>query len=91
MDNNLKNELKEKFNKIYGEGFRLLAIHLDGFSHSVFYDEGNAESKVQIERFSACAPEIAWDERAQKLLENVPHHVYQGNAQELLYVHPNER
>ena len=91
MEKNLKQELKEKFKQIYGEKYRLLAIQLNGFSHSVFYDEGTRDSKIHKDEFSACAPEQKWDENAQKLLGDIPHYMYQNNAKELLYVHPNKR
>lgn len=87
----LKQKLKEKFKQIYGEKYRLLAIQLNGFSHSVFYDEGTYNSRIHTERFSAYAPEQKWDEKSQKLLGDIPHYMYQNNAKELLYVHPNKR
>ena len=87
----LKQELKEKFKKIYGEEYRLLAIQLDGFSHAVIYDKGTRDSEIMKEEVSNYAPELKWDDKAQKLLGDIGHYQYQNNAKEYLYVHPNKR
>lgn len=91
MEKNLKQELKEKFMKIYGKEYRLLAIHLNGFSHSVIYDKGTKDSEIMQDEVSGCAPELSWDDKAKKLLGDIAHYPYQNHAKELLYVHPNKR
>ena len=72
-------------------GKRLLAVKLDGFSHSVWFDGGNAETPVEQEKFSGCMPEGNWLARSQLLLGRYPHHVYQGNHYGHVWIKPDDR
>ena len=87
----MKEKLKIRFRNIYPSKNRLLAIHLNGFSHSVFYDQGTEDSPVTREEFSGCMPEGKWSDKVIDLFEGVGHYSYQGNARELLYIAPEER
>lgn len=96
----MKNELLNKFNKLY-KNCELFAIHLDGFSHSVFYKDNNGER--HIDGMSAYAPEQyeedhetynsrgdkaiqSWNkDRTKVLFMGCPHYSYQGNAKEYVY------
>ena len=90
----MKDVLKKKFEEAYPDK-RLLAIHLDGFSHSVIFDDGSKQSAVQQESYSAYSTEQKNEhfntDNAIKVLSGIPHYEYQGNAIEYLYVLPNER
>jgi len=70
---------------------RLLAVRLNGFSHSVWFDGGNAETQVEQEIFSGCMPEGNWPARAQLLLGRYPHHCYQGNPYGHVWIKPDDR
>lgn len=96
MSKTLKDELKEKFENIH-KGCTLFAIHLDGFSHDVFYKDENG--KRHIDGYSAYAPEQhdephetdggfirAWnDDKTKVLFAGCSHCSYQGNAKEYIY------
>lgn len=94
--NNEKNELQTKFEKLY-KGCTLHAIHLNGFSHTVFYKDENGEKHV--EGVSVYAPEQytrsskhednVWrafnEDKTKVLFLGFPHYAYQNNAKELVY------
>ena len=95
MTNNLKDELQKKFENTH-KGCTLFAIHLDGFSHDVFYKDENG--KRHIDGYSAYAPEQhdephdiggfirAWnDDKTKVLFAGCPHYQYQNNAKEFVY------
>jgi hypothetical protein len=87
----MKKEFKKRFKKIYPAGARLLAVHLDGFSHSLFYDNGKRSDQVIREEFSGCMPEGRWTSRAIEFFKGVWHNSYQNNAQEIIYILPEKR
>ena len=87
----MKNKLLKRFKKAFCPSYRLLAVHLNGFSHSVFFDKGNKKSDVSRLEFSGCAPEISFDPRVKELFEGVPHYCYQGAPEEIIYILPNNR
>ena len=90
MSNSLKDTLKARFNEVY-KNKRLLAIHLNGFSHSVIFDAGTKETEIETETFSAYAPEQSWSKKAEHMFKDVPHHPYQNNAKEILFIAKDER
>lgn len=85
-----KTELNKKFKALY-PGKRLLSVQLDGFSHRVVFDNGKRASKVTFDYFSHCMPEGGWSAQASKFFKNIPNSIYQNNAQEYIFVLPNER
>ena len=83
--------LKQRFNKLFPTK-RLLAFRLDGFSHSLWYDDGNGASDVEQLWYSACAPESPHNTRESTLLLGIyPHYSFQGNAYGHVYVSPANR
>ncbi len=86
----MKARLKKLFKKAYPKN-RLLAIQLNGFSHKVFFDEGTKESQVKCDEWSGCMPEGGWSSRASTLFAGIGHSGYQNNAQEIVYLNPEER
>jgi hypothetical protein len=95
----MKKELKEKFDSLF-IGYRLLAIQLNGFTHSIIFDDGNADSDIIRLSYSGYMGSVEKrlmgikfdDERKlEKLFDGIGHHQYQNNSKELLYIHPNER
>lgn len=71
---------------------RLLAVRLDGFSHSAWYDSGDAESEVEQLWYSACAPESPRNTYKSKRIFGIyPHCIYQGNAYGHIYISPDNR
>lgn len=91
-----KKDLQTKFDRIY-KGCTLYAIHLNGFSHTVFYKDSDGEG--HIDGYSAYAPEQydkalkhedgkwrSWNEDKTKVLFlGFPHYSYQNNAKEYVY------
>lgn len=51
---NLANELKERFERLYKD-CKIFCVHLNGFSHSVFYKD--KDGTKHIDGYSAYAPE----------------------------------
>lgn len=91
-----KNEIdincfKERFDRLF-PAKRLLAFKLDGFSHSLWYDDGNGASDVEQLWYSACAPESPHNTRESKQLLGIyPHYLYQCNPHGHVYVSPDNR
>ncbi len=84
-----KVKLKQKFKKIYPKQARLLAIQLDGFSHSVILDSGKG-TEIRFDRFSHCMPEGDWSSQAAAFFSDIPNAIYQSNAQEIVFVQPGK-
>lgn len=100
MNDENKKTLQTKFENLY-EGCTLYAIHLDGFSHEVFYKD--QDGRKHIDGMSAYAPEQyrddhetynsrgdmaiqSWNKDKTKVLfTGFPHISYQHNAKEYVY------
>jgi hypothetical protein len=85
-----RNRFKVEFAKHYPKK-RLLAVHLNGFTHSVFYDNGKSDDEIQIDRYSYYMPENDWPLGALKMFHNVPHHTFQHEPVEIIYVNAVDR
>lgn len=79
----------KRFKAIYPDK-RLLAVQLNGFSHSVFYDEGKAESDIICESYSMYMPEKP-NAKLAVFFAGYQHHYYKHNAQELVFIKLEER
>lgn len=90
----MKEKLLERFKELF-TGKRLLAVQLDGFSHKIVYDDGSKDSAVKFIGYSSYSPEQKTDDfntdEAIQFFRDVPHHEYQNNADEIVYVQPSER
>ena len=89
-------KLLERFGRLY-KGCKLYCVHLDGFSHSVFYKDEKGHK--HIDGYTAYAPEQydaetlyddgvyrAWNEdKTKAFFLGYLHYCYQNNAQELIY------
>lgn len=87
----MKQEFSEKFKEIY-KGKRLLAVQLNGFNHTLFYDNGDGDSEVEIDRFSLYTK--MGTDKAQKLFENLSldyHYKFKHEPEEILFLTPEER
>lgn len=92
----LKEIFQERFNQMY-PGRRLLAIHLDGFTHTVIFDGGTKDSVIRSELYSSFVgkEEASWygmnNERTVVMFEGFGNSSYQNNPEEIVYVNPEER
>lgn len=90
----MKNILKKKFEEAY-PGKRLLAVHLDGFSHSIIYDSGTKDSDIEQEHYSGYMSQSEKDHygmgKVESVLGDIGHRSYQNKAEEIIYVMPNKR
>lgn len=86
----MKKKLRQRFLKAYPKK-RILAVQLNGFSHKVFYDSGLPFEPVKCDEWSGCMPEGQWSSGASLLFNGIGHSSYQNNAQEIVYVNPEER
>ena len=93
-------ELLERFERLY-KGCKLYCVHLNGFSHSVFYKD--EKGTKHIDGYTAYAPEQyeddhetfnsrgdmaiqSWNkDKTKAFFLGYPHYCYQHNAQELIY------
>ena len=89
LEDELKQELENRFKKLFEPNARLLAIHLNGFSHTVFYDFGKKEDNIELKDYSQYTS--TFDDKLSKLFNGIPHYTYQGNPLEIIYVCPEER
>ena len=92
---NLKTKLAERFKAQYPNK-RLLAVQLNGFSHTIFYDNGNRDSAIEILRFSGYANSIVDtgfenNDTLRPLFAGIPNYEYQHNATEIVYINPEDR
>ena len=99
-----RQEIKHAFHQHFPDR-RLLAIHLDGFSHEVVYDGKKKDTDITYVHVSFyCSeaeelhyhPEEEWDRQreARAFLRDIhrdSHSPYQGNAIEIVFVDPGER
>lgn len=90
-ENELKQELENRFKKLFEPNARLLAIHLNGFSHAVFYDFGKKEDNIESIHYSQYTSMSDFDDKLSELFDRIPHYAYQGSPVEIVYVYPNER
>ena len=90
----MKETILEFFNHHY-QGKRLLSVQLNGFNHTIFYDNGKSDSEIMIERYSAYT-DMGFKKAKEffnTLSEFFPvyHETYKRNPKEILYFHPSER
>lgn len=86
-----RRELKERFKELY-KGKRLLALNLNGFTHSVWYDSGNKDSAIEQEVCSAYTGGMnGFTSKAQELFKGYANYVYQNNAVYITYIEPEKR
>lgn len=88
----IKNEMLQAFKKLY-KGKRLLAVQLNGFNHSLFYDSGKSDSEIEIERHSVYTN--MGDAKGTEFFKAVEldnnNISFKHNPQEIIFVHPSER
>ena len=96
----MKKEFKERWNKLFPNK-RLLAVQLNGFTHSIFYDEKSPRAKVVKGEckqlvYSDCmsmgeARSYGMnEENVVAFFKGYPNCQYQGNAIEIVYVMPKD-
>ena len=87
---------KERFEKLFPKNVRLLAIQLDGFTHCVVYDTGSG-TQIRKELYSSNVGEEEAkmykmnSERVKELFKGFSNYMFQNQAEEIVYVYPNER
>ena len=82
-----KAELKKRFAEKF-PNMRLLAVQLNGFSHSIFCDYGSKTDVVECMDYSDWTGEGM---NLQDIFKGFPHYAYQNNAKEYVYVLPDKR
>jgi hypothetical protein len=94
-----KQLFKARFKQVF-PNYRLLAIQLNGFTHSVYFDSGNADSRIQKLSFSnylgnmekmRMGISIDIDNNLKTLFSGFPNLYYQHNATEIVYILPEKR
>lgn len=82
----MKSNLRMRFKEMY-KNKRLLAIQLNGFTHTIFFDSGK-NSRIECLRFSHY---MDADEKLKYIFSGVYHYCYKHNPKEIIYILPNER
>jgi len=82
--------VEERFESLF-KGKRLLAMKLDGFSHTVAFDNGHEEDEVEVKTYTGYAPELRQDKRVATLFNGIPHGSYQGNPFIYHWIKPDQR
>lgn len=88
--NNLVELLEQRFNLLF-EDKRLLGIKLDGFSHTVAFDNGDKDQEWQVLSYSGYAPEQKYDKRVATLFNGIGHNSYQGDPFMHYWFTPEQR
>jgi len=86
----LENKLQQRFQTFFPKK-RLLAVHLNGFSHCVFFDNGKSKDEIEFESFSGCMPEGRWSYEATMLFAGIGHINYQNAPLEIIFVEREKR
>jgi hypothetical protein len=95
----MKKEFEKRFYELFN-GYRLLAIQLNGFSHSAIVDKGDSSSRIERWEFTnymgydekkAYGKNMNHDKKLSILFDGFGHLSYQHNAKEIIYLNPNER
>lgn len=89
MRNN-RQELQARFKELYPKK-RLLAIQLNGFNHTVFFDNGKATDSIEVERYSPYTVMDKQTQNTEKLFLGFSCYVYKGNPIEYVYKKPEDR
>lgn len=87
----MKNDIKKVFDELY-QGKRLLAVQLNGFNHTILFDSGETDSKIDIDRFSFYTK--MGTDKAKKFFETLKlnHHIeFKHDPKEFVFVDPNDR
>ena len=96
----IKKEFKERWNKLFPNK-RLLAVQLNGFTHSIYYDEKSPRAKVvkgeckKLE-YSGCMSNAEArsygmnDDKVVAFFAGYPNYQYQSNPIEIVYVMPKD-
>lgn len=96
----MKKEFKERWNKLFPNK-RLLAVQLNGFTHSIFYDEKSPRAKVvkgeckQLVYSGGMSNAEARgygmnEDKVVEFFAGYPNYQYQNNAIEIVYVMPKD-
>ena len=95
----MKKEFEKRFYELF-DGYRLLAIQLNGFSHSAIVDKGDSISRIERWEYTnymgydeklSNGDDMNHDEKLSILFSGFGHLSYQHNAKEIVYLNPNER
>jgi hypothetical protein len=92
---NNKELFQQRFKELFPES-RLLAIQLNGFTHTAYFDNGNKQSGIQSYAFSNYLSnceikDLTTNGKFKELFSGFSHYSYQNNATEIVYILPNER
>lgn len=92
-----KRILKQRIQNYLGEDRRVLAVQLNGFTHTIFFDNNKKDAKraprsIRALTYSDCfnsaeAQVYNINTELKEVFTGYPNSAYQGNAVEFVYVH----
>ena len=96
----MKKEFRERWDRLFPNK-RLLAVQLNGFTHTIFYDEKSPRAKVVKGEckqlvYSGCMSNAEArgyemnDDKVIAFFAGYPNYAYQGNPVEIVYVMPKD-
>ena len=93
-----KRILKQRIQDYLGEDRRVLAVQLNGFTHTIYFDNNpkgakRAPSSICVLRYSGCVNEVETqvykiNTELKQIFVGYPNYAYQNNAIEFVYIHP---
>jgi len=89
----MKKELAKRFKHAFPQ-YRLLAITLDGFYHTIFCDSGDKGSEVIKLRHSVyenMGHDIVTKSHIEYVFQGYSNYEYQNNAQQIVWINPGDR
>ena len=82
----MKKEFKKRFKELYdAKKYELACVQLDGFSHRLYYYEGD---ELHVDVWSAYSDK--GNEKLTSFFSGCPHYAYQGNPKEIIYIMPRK-
>ena len=87
--------MKEKMLKVFKElykGKRLLAVHLNGFSHTIIFDNGKTDDDIESEAYSLYTD--IGNDKAKLFFEKTDlnhHYNFKHDPKEYVFVSPSDR
>lgn len=97
--NFMKKEFEKKFYELF-DGYRLLAIQLNGFSHSAIVDKGDSSSRIERWEYTsymndwekvALNQNMNHDRKLKALFDGFSHYEYKQSPKEIIYIYPSKR
>jgi hypothetical protein len=88
----MKKELAKRFKHAFPK-YRLLAITLDGFYHTIFCDNGDRGAIIKLRHsvYENMGHDIVTKSHIEYVFQGYSNSEYQNNAQQIVWINPEDR